>query len=192
MARLTPKRRRFVEEYLTDMDAANAARRAGYSDRTAPQIGYQLLQDDEVKQLIEEGLRARRFRLQMQADEVIERLTTIARAQTTDYVSWGEGQGVRLRDSDLLTAEQSYCVSEVRQTEQGLRFKLEDRVAALRDLGRHLGLFTDRTEHTFPQGLPVTPEQAAQARREVEEYRRQRLQGTHANGHERNGTARPR
>ncbi len=48
MAKLTPKQKRFVAEYLVDLNATAAAKRAGYSEKTAEQVGYQLLQKTTV------------------------------------------------------------------------------------------------------------------------------------------------
>lgn len=69
--KLTPKQERFVEEYLIDLNAAAAAIRAGYSDKTAEQIGYQLLQKTSVVNAIAEKKAERSKRMAMTADDVV-------------------------------------------------------------------------------------------------------------------------
>lgn len=56
MSKLTEKQERFISEYLIDMNATQAAIRAGYSDKRASEIGYQLLQKTPVKTQIQERL----------------------------------------------------------------------------------------------------------------------------------------
>jgi phage terminase small subunit len=68
---LTPKQRRFVEEYLVDLNAKRAAIRAGYSARTAEQLGYQLLQNPSVAEAIERAQQARSERTRITQDEVL-------------------------------------------------------------------------------------------------------------------------
>jgi len=70
----TPKQRRFVEEYLVDFNATRAAIRAGYSERTAEQQAYQLLQKSSVREVVEAG-KAKLAKLTLiTAEEVIEGL----------------------------------------------------------------------------------------------------------------------
>lgn len=75
---LTPKRERFVQEYLLDPCATQAARRAGYSAKTASQIGYELLLVKPVMDAISEGRREQRERLQLRADDVVRRMLELA------------------------------------------------------------------------------------------------------------------
>ena len=69
-----PKRRLFVDEYLLDLNATQAAIRAGYSPKTAYSQGQRLLKNDEVRQLIDKAQAARAVRLQASSDWVIEEL----------------------------------------------------------------------------------------------------------------------
>ena len=88
---LSNKRRVFIEEYLKCWNATEAAKQAGYSARTAHSQGPRLLENVEVKEAIEERINE----LSMSADEVIVRLTNIARNGLTSS---------RLRPSDVLRA----------------------------------------------------------------------------------------
>ena len=68
---LTPKQALFVEQYLIDLNATAAAKRAGYSEKTAEQQGYQLLQKPSVQQAVEEAKEIRSERTGVTQDEVI-------------------------------------------------------------------------------------------------------------------------
>lgn len=76
---MTPKQRRFVEEYLVDLDAAAAARRAGYSERTARQIGYENLTKPDVAAAIAAARAERAARTELTQDMVVKGLLREAR-----------------------------------------------------------------------------------------------------------------
>src|SRR5262249_55293287 len=128
---------------------------------------------------VREAMAARSERTQIKADAVLAELAKVAFSGMRQFVEWGP-DGVRLLDSKGLTAEAAACVAEGSQTvtEGGgaIRFKLHNKVEALRDLGRHLGLFVEKHEHTFPAGIPFTVADAEEAKRRIEEHRKQRLQ----------------
>ena len=71
---LTPKQARFVEEYLVDLNATAAAKRAGYSEKTAEQQGYQLLQKSSVQRAVTKAKESRSERTGITQDEVIQGL----------------------------------------------------------------------------------------------------------------------
>jgi phage terminase small subunit len=76
---ITAKQRRFVEEYLVDLNATQAAIRAGYSARTAEQQGYQLLQHPSVAEAVRAAQAERSGRVAVDADMVVAGLLTEAR-----------------------------------------------------------------------------------------------------------------
>jgi phage terminase small subunit len=94
---LTPKQQRFVEEYAVDCCATGAARRAGYSDRTAAQIGYQLLQKPSVQKAARMAMAERARRAEITADFVLQRLRDEATRQGE-----GSSQAARVRALHLL------------------------------------------------------------------------------------------
>ena len=114
MAHLTDKQSAFVDEYLVDMNASAAARRAGYSEKTAGYIGHENLKKPKIKEKLDERLKERRQRTEVTQDMVVEGL-----------------------------------LQEARRDEEGSSHGA--RVSAWRALGKHLGLFVDRIEHT---GIP--------------------------------------
>ncbi len=71
---MTPKQERFVEEYLVDLNACAAAKRAGYSERTAEWIGPQLLKKAHVKDAVQRGLEEKKIKSGISAEYVLERL----------------------------------------------------------------------------------------------------------------------
>jgi hypothetical protein len=97
---LTAKQQRFVEEYLVDLNATAAAIRAGYSEKTARSIGHELLSKPEIQAAIEAALAERSKRTEITADDVLQRLWSIASADPNELVQlrrtccrhcWGEG-----------------------------------------------------------------------------------------------------
>lgn len=95
---LTPKQQAFVREYLADMNATQAAVRAGYSQKTAKEIGYQTLGRPEVADAIAEAMRARSKRTQITADRLVEEMAKLAYADITDAMDWGEALAVMPQD----------------------------------------------------------------------------------------------
>lgn len=82
---LTVKQERFVEEYLVDLNATQAAIRAGYSSKTAEQMGYQLLQKTSVQKALREAIDKRSKRTGITQEKVIEEIGKIAFAKAHDY-----------------------------------------------------------------------------------------------------------
>lgn len=206
---MTPKQTRFVAEYLVDLNASAAALRAGYSAKTAGATGHENLKKPEVAAAIRAAMAERSARTLVNQDKVVLELAKIAFADLADVVSWGskevaigyDDEGRRLPpqdlgdavvvmreeapfvsaiDSDQLTPEARGAVSEVALTKDGLRIKMHDKVGALTQIGRHLGMFVDRSEHSGPAGGPVEHVHVDRPPRETREEwlaRRQRELG---------------
>lgn len=83
-ARLTDKQKRFVAEYLVDLNATAAARRAGYSAKTADRIGPELLGKTCVSQAIQEAMQNRQQRTEVTQDYVIKKLKEITDKDASD------------------------------------------------------------------------------------------------------------
>ncbi len=152
---LTPKQSRLVDEYMVDLNAQAALRRAGYS-RSSPR-DQSPLHSPAVRAAIEARVRDLRARNEHLVDRVVEELCRIAFADLRDAVEWGP-DGVRVRPSRDLTPELTSAVCEVSEDRHGrVRLKKHDKVRALELLGRHLGMFTERlqAEVSGPGGLPL-------------------------------------
>lgn len=81
---LTPKQERFVQEYLVDLNATAAAKRAGYSEKRASELGYQLLHKTTVQTAIQRAVISRSQRMEVTQDYVIEKLMAIADKRASD------------------------------------------------------------------------------------------------------------
>lgn len=153
---LTDKQRRFVEEYLVDLNATQAAIRAGYSAKTASSQGERLLRNAEVRAAVSAGQKARSERTGITADRVLAELEKIAFADPRCVMSWGP-KGVILRDSAELTDAEAAVLAEVAETKDGMRVKLHSKLDALGKLGQHLGLFKEKIEVTGKDGVALQP-----------------------------------
>lgn len=163
---LEPRQQRFVEEYLKDLNATEAVKRAGYSARGASVQGARLLANVSIAAAIDKAIEKRSKRVQVQADDVVTELARLGFSNILDYVTVNEdGQA----DIDLtnVTREQAAAISEIRVDTTGgqgdgerklvLRttLKLTPKTPALELLGKHLKLFTDKHELSGPEGGPV-------------------------------------
>ncbi len=83
---LNARQKQFVAEYLIDMNATQAAIRAGYSQKTAGSIGEQLLKKLEIKQAVEQQLEQIRSAKVADAQEVMEYLTSVMRGESSAHV----------------------------------------------------------------------------------------------------------
>lgn len=144
MPKLTDKQTAFVREYLVDLNATQAAIRAGYSERTASRIGPQLLGKTCVREAIEKAQAKRARRVEVTQDYVLSNLVevverTMQRAPVLD------------RKGEQVTDEEGRAV---------WTFDAKGANRALELLGKHLGIFTDkiRAEVSGPDGGPVASE----------------------------------
>ena len=140
---MTKKQKRFVEEYLIDLNATQAAIRAGYSPETAGAIGAENLKKPEIKSRIDKAMAERSRRTGVNADRVIRELARIGFARLTDVVDPETAEIRRDASEDDLACIQSV---KVKPGEFGTEreVKMYDKRAALVDLGKHLGIFNDR------------------------------------------------
>lgn len=154
VARLTEKQKRFVEEYLVDLNATQAAIRAGYSPKTAEQVAYQLLQKTSVSTEIQLAIKKRSERTEITQDRVLRELAAIGFARATDYAGVKDG-AVQVYDTDRLTDVQSRAIAGIKEGKYGVEVTLCDKIKALSKLGEHLGLFS------CPAGGTPAPEESS-------------------------------
>lgn len=134
---LTRRQRRFVNEYLIDLNATQACLRAGYSARNAGKIGAELLGKTSISAAIQEAQRNREKASEINQHRVLIELGRIAFSDITDFMSWN-GDEVILKNSSTLTKDQSACIAEVKK---GGGIRLYDKTKALEKLGDHFGMF---------------------------------------------------
>ena len=103
---MTPKQDAFVREYLIDLNATQAAIRAGYSVRTAEQAGSRLLSDVKISVAHKEAMDARAARVELSADRVLRELMLMGFANMLDYLTPHE-DGTASVDLSKLTRDQA-------------------------------------------------------------------------------------
>ena len=142
--KLTPKRRRFIDEYLIDLNATQAAIRAGYSEKTAYSIGVQLLKKLEIQAEIQKRRNRLQNKLEITQERVLQELAAIAFANGADYakvVNSGLLPTVEMIPTEELPPEKLPAIAGIKANQYGVEVKLHDKVKALELLGKYLGTF---------------------------------------------------
>ena len=140
MGKMTPKQKRFCDEYLIDLNATQAAIRAGYSEKTARKIGQENLTKPDIKAYIERRMAEKESELIADQDEVLRYLTSVLRGESRSEVVVVENVG-NFR-------------SEARTMDKYPDEKERLRAAEL--LGKRYGLYTDRVEQEVDMELNIT------------------------------------
>lgn len=140
MAKLTAKQQRFCDEYLIDLNATQAAIRAGYSKKTANRIGTENLSKPVIREYIENRMAEKEAALIANQDEVLKYLTSVLRGQSksTEIVIEGLGDGsTKARKMEKEPSE-------------------KDKLKAAELLGKRYGLYTEKVEEKVDMELNVT------------------------------------
>ena len=151
--KLTPKQEAFVREYMIDLNATQAAIRAGYKEKNAYQIGSENLRKPQIQEAIRVQREAQEVRTQISADRVLRELARVAFADVTDF-SYIEDGNVRLEDSSALSEDQRAAVAYIKEGVAGPEVRLYDKLKALELIGKHLGMF-DKREETEDRSVRV-------------------------------------
>ena len=167
---LNPKQRRFVEEYLIDLNAKRAATVAGYSAKSAARVGCRLLRVPLVAEAVHKALEARSRRTHITADRVLREYARIAFADIRKFTTRQQGE-TGLKQLAELSDDDAAAVVELTGTPEGkgVKVKLHDKKRALDAIARHLGLFTKGQEPA------ESPSAAAERIRELIRARHARL-----------------
>lgn len=144
---MTKKQKRFVEEYLVDLNATQAAIRAGYSPDTAQQMGSENLSKPVIKNAIDKVIAERSRRTGINQDRVIQEIAKLAFLNPIDVIDMDEAtiKGEANRDDTACIASVKVKVipgEDGNITEREV--KTYDKLKALELLGKHLGMFTDK------------------------------------------------
>lgn len=145
---MTEKQKIFADEYLIDLNATRAYRKAYPSvkrDETAAQAGSRMLRNVKVAAYIQERMEERQKRTEITQDRVLEELAAIAFARATDYAEIKD-ECVKVKDTKSLTEQQIRAIAGIKEGKYGIELKLNDKEKALELLGRHLGMFKDKLE----------------------------------------------
>ncbi len=163
---MTPKQQRFIEEYLIDFNATQAAIRAGYSKKTAGKIGHENLQKHEIKSQIESEKKRLAKQAEIEAINVIKELNRIGFSDIRNVMGWYSKKVIvnqvnhnhtvlELKDAKDIPDSIASCIKEIGHTANGIKIVLYDKQKALELLGRYLGMWVDKTEHSGPGGSPI-------------------------------------
>ena len=166
--KLTPKQIRFVDEYLVDFNATQAAIRAGYSPKTAAAAAARLLRNVNIQAEIARRQKDLQRRTEVTQERVVKELARIAFANIADYIhvetqtrTKDDGtevtyQTVMFNETQELSADQRAALAVVKQSVNGFELKLHDKIKALELLGRHIGMFNDKLSLSGTDGGPLT------------------------------------
>jgi phage terminase small subunit len=177
---LNAKITRFVAEYLIDLNATQAAVRAGYSERTAYAQGSRLLKDAEVSAAVAAGMQARAERTAITQDRVLEELAVVGFSSVWDYQIDEDGNVTLDAAARPESIRAVASIKRKRRTiprddgddivEVETEIRLWDKPGVLRLAGQHLGMFTEKREVTLSNGggvlmvpAPVSPTAWAEA-----------------------------
>ncbi len=148
---LTPRQNRFVSEYLIDLNATQAAIRAGYAPGSARQHACRLLARDNIKKAVSMAMAKRQARTELTADEVIEDLRELR------DICMGR------KPVKVMTIVKNAREGTAEPVEvEGVMFEPASANRALELLGKHMKLFTDRMDmtsngQTLQSGVLVVP-----------------------------------
>ncbi len=146
---LTEKQRRFVDEYLIDLNATQAAIRAGYSVKTAREQASQNLTKLNIQQAISEKMAERSKRTGVNQDRIVLELAKIAFVNAADVIDSDDATIKAGATADDTAAIQSVKVKVIPTKEgEGVEreIRLNDKLKALELLGKHLGMWNDKLD----------------------------------------------
>lgn len=169
-SRLTPKQSVFVQEYLIDLNASQAAIRAGYSAKTAQEQSARLLSNVIVSAAVQKAMAERSERTRITVDRVLKELARMGFSDVrTIFTDAGGLRSPTEMDDEAAAAIQSVEVitrrvpGDEKQVVQIHKIKMADKLGALTQIGRHLGMFTDKSEIDVkgPVNVTLTYKQSA-------------------------------
>lgn len=162
---LTPKQQRFVEEYLVDLNATQAAIRAGYSAATAQEQGSRLLSNAMVADAVSALKAERSEKTGINAEWLLKRLADEALADVNDLYD-ENGRIKPVKEWPLIWRQGLVAGLEVETLGEGAghltKVKLSDRIKRLELIGRHIDVqaFKDKVEQSGAVSLVVSAEDA--------------------------------
>lgn len=137
MGKMTPKQKRFCDEYLIDLNATQAAIRAGYSKKTAQAIGTENLTKPLLKEYIENRMAEKEDELIADQDEVLKYLTAVLRDSVDSETVVVEGCGKGRSEARTIRVKPSE----------------KDKLKAAELLGKRYGIYTEKVE----QDVDISP-----------------------------------
>lgn len=168
--KLTPKQQRFVDEYLVDLNATQAAIRAGYSKKTARNIANELLAKPHIQDALQKRRKKIEKKLEISQESVVNELIAIVRANGADYArvvgTKETGAHVEFVPTDNLEPEKLCAIASIKENQQGMEIKLHDKLRAVELLGKFMGWFEQKDSDSAGPSLADTVVSAYQKRKE--------------------------
>lgn len=167
--KLNPKQKRFAEEYLKDLNAKQAAIRAGYSERSAEVQGARLLSNDKVQDFLREQGHAISERTNVTIDRVVQELARLgfsdlrdaftADGHLIDPKEWPDDLAASIASVEVVTRPTNETAKDGSKIIEHIhKIKVWDKNSALEKLAKHLGMFIERHEHSGKDGEPIQVE----------------------------------
>lgn len=159
--KLNAKQRKFVREYLLDLNATQAAIRAGYSRRTAGSQAHELLKNLEIKKAIQKGMDKAAARYDISKERILKELAIIAYSDLKHHLDIDPDTGaIRAKGFGEMPGETSRALKSIKEDRvikedadghkvtvfDKIRFELHDKLKALELLGKHRGMFADKVD----------------------------------------------
>ena len=161
---LNLKQQRFVAEYLIDLNATQAAIRAGYSPHTAVVQGSRLLTNAEIRAAVQAGAQSMAKSAEITAEAVTRELGYVGFSRITDYVQWDVDGRPLFRPSEELSDAEARGVLSIKHTrrrfgkdgeEESIELRLHPKVQAIGLLAKRFSEFSDKHEHSGEGGGPI-------------------------------------
>lgn len=163
VTKLTDKQKKFVDEYLIDLNATQAAIRAGYSAKTAFTIGNENLRKPYIQACIQKRQSKLQESTEITQERVLMELASIAFVNGTDFaklvnkpIKDNEGYNVLnsdgsvkmyadvdFKDTDSLSEDKKKAIASIELGKYGICVKSYDKIKALELIGKHIGMFKD-------------------------------------------------
>lgn len=187
---LNERQKRFINEYIKDLNGTRAYRKVYKckDDDVAKANASRLLSNANVKKLLEIKLKDREKRLEITQDRVLKELAKIGFANITNFtdvvdipyeadITDEEGKvigketkyhkGLRLYNTEDITEDELAALQEIKEGKHGITVKMHDKVRALEQLGRHLGMFNDKLDVNTKVDLTAIAELTTEEIREL-------------------------
>lgn len=162
---MNPRQLAFAQAYLLNPNGKQAAIAAGFSPKTAESQASRLLRNVKVRAWLDNAIAARAARVEVKADDVLRELLRLAHVDLSEaYDKKGQLKPIHEMSADV---RRSISGIKTRVTEDGavMEVKFWPKVQALELLGKHLGLFPNKIEHSADEALTVIVQSLAEPKK---------------------------